>query len=207
EEICFALIKHGQVSGVLEACQSTLTECDADLSVVHHVNEHQICENMAIDEGQLASFSTLDGVMRLELNQMELDMLNVLFERIEETFLSMSETAEPGPVQQKSPLDVGALKNLHQTVMKNTESKLNKQKAELAQIHQLDAVLSNQAVWLDRNGADLARLVAPRGLSTSTAQELMTQFKVLVQSALCASLLRNFVTVQLISSARICVCS
>ncbi|KAF8571357.1 hypothetical protein P879_03815, partial [Paragonimus westermani] len=113
EEICFALIKHGQVSGVLEACQSTLTECDADLSVVHHVNEHQICENMAIDEGQLASFSTLDGVMRLELNQMELDMLNVLFERIEETFLSMSETAEPGPVQQKSPLDVGALKNLH----------------------------------------------------------------------------------------------
>ncbi|KAF7232963.1 hypothetical protein EG68_07677 [Paragonimus skrjabini miyazakii] len=177
EEICVALIKHGQVSGVLEVCQSALTECDADLSVVHHVNEDQICENMAIDEGQLASFSPLDGIMRLELNQMELNMLNVLFERIGEMFLSVSETSEPNPVQQKDLRDVDVLKNLHQTVMKNTESKFNKQKTELAQIHQLDAVLSNQAVWLDRNGADLARLVAPRGLSTHTAQELMSQFK------------------------------
>ncbi|KAF5403622.1 hypothetical protein PHET_02691, partial [Paragonimus heterotremus] len=177
EEICVTSIKHGQVGGVLEACQSTLTECNADLSVVHHVNEDQICENISIDEGQLASFSKLDGIMRLELNQMELNMLNVLFEKIAEMFQSVSETAEPNPVQQKYLRDVDALKNLHQIVMKNTESKFNKQKAELAQIHQLDAVLSNQAVWLDRNGADLARLVAPRGLSTHTAQELMTQFK------------------------------
>ncbi|KAF6778785.1 hypothetical protein AHF37_02054 [Paragonimus kellicotti] len=177
EEICVALIKHGQVSGVLEACQSTLTECDADLSVVPHVDDDQIYENMAIDESQFAGLIPLDGVMRLELNRMELDMLNVLFERIGEIFLSVSETAMPNSVQQIDLRDVDALKNLHQTVVKNTESKFNKQKADLAQIHQLDAVLSNQAVWLDRNGAELARLVAPRGLSTHTAQELMTQFK------------------------------
>ncbi|CAL8069262.1 unnamed protein product [Calicophoron daubneyi] len=163
------LLETGQLEEAVRECRTTILECTSN-----DVSSSSLTGSGSQDKGANGGEICAEvRLKQLEMKRMDLAGVHDILEQVQKAALN----AELGSTNTAIATDLEELPALYDEVNEDIENEMMKCKIQLTLVEQINGVLTNHSIWLNRRAKELSELAKPAGVNIKSAQAEYEQFQ------------------------------